>query len=545
MVLELFDPARHAELYKQDPHSPLVRHYSLEAIWSEVQKELLRTEMFARRALGRVNPEAICHPESFRQVAQNTPYGRFLFNAGFARLFWAVGAAGGGTGQLGEHLDTFLVRAAQWTVTELLAQRVHRLLDGEFHSITASSANSRLVHIQSRLWWASSIVCRSLVRHAGLSSIPESIVDELVAYIETSNTMGMRDSWPEPMVSDEARQVIDDCTIPAGALVGQPLGALFYSRNDLSLNEVNVTGIDFETHPFISVGSTIVPASLTVLRGFLHAMIFPFLARKIGNKATVCFEKVSCDLLGQIFAQPDGEILHDPKIVAGNSELQTDLIARERSTAIVGEAKSSRDSPRPGDTRHRYIEHVGYALKQINERIHAIESGALIRSGRRTIDTSTLTDIRGLGIVTHSYGGAIWNSSQLAAASKTGPKRPVITLHDLALIAHTLRDSAEFRAYLDFRGWLFDIPNAEALEELDILAVFLERADEYMAIQNERRANLPKFIWTLVPPRIVPQGIEHQMTPPAQLNDWRRTLAGLPTIDFPFHLGRPPEWLGA
>ncbi|SIM22754.1 Uncharacterised protein [Mycobacteroides abscessus subsp. abscessus] len=544
MVLELFDPAKHAELYNKDPRSPLVRHYSLEAIWSEVQKELLRTEMYARRTLGRVNPAAICYPESFRQVTQETSYGRFLFNAGFARLFWAVGAAGGGKGQLGEHLDTFLVRAAQWTVTELLAQRVHRLLDGEFHSITASSANSRIVHMQSRLWWASSIVCRSLVRHAGIGSLPESIVDELVAYIETSNTMGMRDSWPEPVVSDETRQVIDACTIPAGVLAGQPLGALFYSRNNLSLNEGGVTSVDFETHPFISVDGTIVPASLTVLRGFLHAMILPFLVRKIGDKAAVCFEKVSCDLLGRIFTQPGCEILHDPKIVSGGSELQTDLIARERSTIIVGEAKSSRDSPRPGDTRHRYIEHVGYALEQINERIEAIESGALIRSGRRMTDTSTLTDIRGLGIVSHSYGGAIWNSSQLAAASRTGPKRPVITLHDLALITHTLRDPAELRAYLDFRGWLFDVPNAEALEELDILAVFLERADEYMAIQNERRASLPKSIWTLVPPRIVPPNIEYQMTPPAQLNSWRRTLAGLQTIDFPFHLGRPPQWFG-
>jgi hypothetical protein len=303
--------------------------------------------------------------------------------------------------------------------------------------------------------------------------------------------------------------------------------------------------IDFETHPFISVGDTIVPASLTVLRGFLHAMILPFLVRKIGDKAAVCFEKVSCDLMGRIFTQSGSEVLHNVEIsIPGSAGLQTDFIARERSMIFIGEAKSGRDSASPGDTRERYRTHVGDAIKQINRRIQAVESGASIRSGRRMIDPCTLTEIRGFGVVSHSYGGGIWNSSQLAAASKRNAKQPLLTLHDLALIAYTLRDSAEFRVYLDFRHWLFDILNVEAFEELDILALFLERASEYMTVQNARRAKAPDPIWTLVPPRIVPQHIEHQMMPPESLSDWRQMLAALPGIDFPFHLGRPQEWLG-
>lgn len=518
--------------------------YPIEVAISELTHEVQRTEVYARRALQRVNPSTIRTLGHFQVAASRTRRRDYFRDAGFSRLVWAVGAAGGGHGEPGAGLAKFLDLAAQWSITELLLAEFADMAVGRLSGMAWQSALARTRSTHSTFWWAALSICRSLLRHAAHDGAPESVADELPKYVARANTpytigTGLA---PLPAASAAFRAFASDCSVPLGAYSGLSLDELFYSTRNLSETRchIDVHG-DNETHPFIRDGDLIIPASIAALCQTPHIVVLSYLRRLLGdNQAATCFENACIDVLSNL-------INHDNESVAANVYVklvgqrgrrgskdvgQTDFAVRMGSTLILGEVKSSFLSPHYRRTPKDYSRDIKKTHLQLGRRIEAVKSGTPISIGGHTVNTKKFDDVRGLGVVMHDYGNGIWNADHLDEIRADYGRQPIVTIHDLAVLSHTLKGLEEFVSYLVFRDEVLAEPHHIALEELDLLAAFLEGADGYRADILDKRRDAKPGGYLYMRPRAVPDEMRYIPREPTDQTTWRRTVANFEKLQF-------------
>lgn len=530
LVLSLFDPSRLTNNGDVCPIDTL----PVSDILGEVEQELEVTEMYAQRALEKVNPRTVRALGLFEDAASRIPHSDFLRNVGYSRFVWAVGAAGGGDASPGKYLDEFLELAAQWTATQLLGATARPLAARVISDIVSVSTLLRVHKTRTRFWWLSLMLSKQLLRNANSKNLPETVIDELAEYVKAGNigeTIGTRAN-PMPDLSDNARRLATSRSVRAGEYAGMSLMDLFYSRTDRTGRSTNGSKGDLETRPFIISGGIIVPASVSVVRGNIHVTIMAHLRECLGDKvASTCQEQVCADLLRPLATGPDEQVLSKVFVkIDENNRGQTDFGIKKGKMFIVGESKSFLDAAHPRNTQRSYAKEVSHTIEQINLRVDAVAKGTPLSIDGRMVPAGTFTDQRGLGVTLHDYGGGIWNTDHLDSVRKEYEKPPIVTLEDLAMITHVITDLDEFLDYLDFRGEVLSDPHQLAFEELDILAGYLEGVDGYQEDIKDKRNNPRTHKYLMMRPCVATQGMELTDKPPSSREMWRFMIATLPKL---------------
>jgi len=516
------------------PVGEVKRRYRRKALFdnnmrSAVLDECAMTERLAMEALSEVNPCTVLALGAITKAVHASRYRDFLLDYGHSKIVWLIGAAGGGDGPLGHGVMPFLECMVQWLAAERLAALLREsrstvLPHGEM-ALTASSA--QMVNLRTRMWWASLIVSRSLLRHAHIETLPESVISELVQYIITCDTNCTieRPDFILPPLSEGARSFAEACAIPVGVYAGVRIRDVFNTR----LDGEKTGGQAFDAYPFVLVDDQVVPVNVPIVRGSLHITIADYLRRSLPEKAvTRVMERTSGDTLGQLFHNPSDHVLTDVTVKVSDSDKgQVDFAVRSDPTLILGEVKAGFGPADPSKTVSSYERDVGKAFQQLTSRLAAAAQGTPVVVGGRLIKPDTFTTVRGLGVVMHDFGGGIWGDAVMSGKYRQATRFPVMTLQDLALVAYTLDGMDEFLRYLDFRHEAVGAGHSIAAEEFDILAAFLEGADNYAEQYAELRHR--KRTRIVLRPRGVPLSLQHTFAPP-QRSAWRQMIVEMPKL---------------
>jgi hypothetical protein len=173
----------------------------------------------------------------------------------------------------------------------------------------------------------------------------------------------------------------------------------------------------------------------------------------------------------------------------------------------------------------RFRDQVAEAIKQLDRGIANLKRGVPLMSNGQIIDTTRFSSFVGIAVVLHDYGGGIWNSRVLEAARGYRPGFAIIRAIDLMLLAHTLRDMDEFIDYLSFRQEFLDCSGC-AMDEIDILAAFLENARRYRHLFKDKPdASTGFFRARGVDPELLISSIA-----PRGSGRWRATVANLEKV---------------
>ncbi|EIV28254.1 hypothetical protein [Mycobacteroides abscessus] len=490
-------------------------------------------EARARAALDRVNPASVLVLGVILERAGQSRYRQFLGTFGMSRLVWLIGAAGGGTGPLGEGIREFFDCAVPWlAVTALESELWWQPTGRDPDDATVTAVGSRMVNAHTRLWWGSLMVARSLLRQARRPELPETIVPELVQYLVAANGANLREraEFILPPLSTQARTFATACSVRAGQYAGRRLDDLVNTRIDGESSG----GQPCETYPFILVGEQLVPATIYVLRGSLHVMFVDYLRRTLKDEGSQIFERTCGDLIRELLGT-DGEMLTDVNIRISHAERkhkgQTDFAALWQSVLLIGEVKAALEPVLPRKSGASYDRDVGKAFTQLNERLAAAAAGSSVSAAGRMVKAEEYSQVRGLGVVMHDFGGEIWRHRAHGGKFKDSARLPIITVQDLAVIAHTLSGMDEFLRYLDFRQQLLGA-GVRAMEEFDILAGFLARGPGpgQQLTRAQRRATRNGKGHIRLAARAVPLSLQHVFEPPVDKAGWRQIVAGMPRV---------------
>jgi hypothetical protein len=543
LVLSVFNPNLWLSTTSNGEIRPPVDCYPFELAIAELEHERQRTEMYARRALKRVNPATIRFPQAFDRSMKQTYRFEHLRTAGISRLMWAVGTAGGGNSAPGENLTEFLELAAQWSVTELILEQLVAFHSGAAGSIVWVSTLARSHNCRTMFRWASLDICRSLLRHAKLDELPESTIDELVSYITATNTWMPTNISSVPTLSRGLEKLAADCSISLGAYAGTPLDDLFYATRTTAESGLHAAG-DADTHPFIRDGGLYIPGSISTFYRTLHLMVLSFLSRTIGqNGASKLFELACADTLKPLAKRDDEFVGADATVAApngqgkANSKWQTDFIACKGSALIIlGEVKGKLFPPHYRNAKNGYSRDMFQTHKQLGERIEAMAQGAVVSVEGRTFSARFFDEVKSIGVVLHDYGGGVWDADHLDRARGIYMKQPILTVIDLALLGRTLGSINELNDYLLFRQEILSGPHQVALEELDILAAFLEGSDGYLSDIREKQHKGKPHTNIYLRPRYVPETLQRSNHAADDRDEWRHHLANMQKIFFPIDL---------
>lgn len=98
------------------------------------------------------------------------------------------------------------------------------------------------------------------------------------------------------------------------------------------------------------------------------------------------------------------------------------------------------------------------------------QGGAVIVDGRTW--PAPTSNVYGLAVSLHAYGGAVWNHECLPHGDVDHPDLAVIPVHQLLVAARAMESASELGDYIRFRSTLFDL-KILLFDELDILAAYI------------------------------------------------------------------------
>lgn len=384
--------------------------------------------------------------------------------------------------------------------------------------------HDHLVTSHIRLGWGAVEVARELVS-AAPPSVDVAGFEGLIDYIET---VSHAEYWMVGELhrierSSEDQQLSRAMALAPGVLKGWTFVDLNSTRRA-------------DEYPFIVVEDIHVPASLESLTTRAHIPILNYVRRGLSPKSSAdLFERSCAELLKKV----PGMLVRTGDLTINVSDTdpgEIDVIATNSSgtRVLFLEAKGQFERDLIPTTQDSFRQGVDKLHRQLARRLAAFRSGRPIQQYGEPIPLRPEAEAVGIGITVHDYSGSLWRPSALGHPYAASSAHGVLTISDLALIVHLVRSDSEFFEYLSLREMLFANGAGVSCDEIDIVAIFLERG---YATLNEQLSRGPlKKRMVFVPPRDAPSDLTSTIRTPTR-DEARRLIADLPRVS-----GSPSSW---
>ncbi|WP_281452792.1 hypothetical protein [Paenarthrobacter nitroguajacolicus] len=429
--------------------------------------------------LGILDPATALNAVLLQRATEKSAAAKYASEAGFNRFQWILAVAGKGTDASLGNFQLYAAACGAWLATSrilgVLAERDQEISRGvQINPLQETQRRTWAVDVQFR--WVSELFCRSMAseiesdpeKYCGLELVTQRAVTDLFKWVEAYvDTMDRpADEKPNeqlPMPSTSARPLVDSLSV----------------RSDeyrFGSFEVLVETLDIESFPFVTLDGHVAPVALREATYGVELALLSLARRRLGNDKvrSDLFENAVKRSLSQVI--PSGmDIPFKPVFIPipnSKNKGETDFLVRSSSQhTFVGECKAMSAVQSPSTVIHSFTDHVSKAAKQLKLRMEAIKAGTAVEVDGEIWDAPA-TNVYGLAVPLHSYGGAVWSHECLPHGDADSQDLAVIPIHHLLAVARAMEDGQDLGEYIRFRKVLFDL-SIELRDELDILAAYI------------------------------------------------------------------------
>ncbi|WP_226761672.1 hypothetical protein [Arthrobacter sp. SO3] len=416
--------------------------------------------------------------KALEQAMANSSAARYASSAGFNRFHWILAVSARGTDRSQENVQRFAAACGAWLATSRI---IWQLVDRDKDLARGVQVNP-WQETQRRIWsvdihfrWVSELFCSSMAceiesnrtKYSNFEFVSQRAITDLFKWVE---------AYVNRMDRQAAGEVVGPVPLPSP--FARPLVEVLAVKGDehrsKSFEEL-VDTLEIEGHPFVEVGGIIAPVAV---REATYGVEFALLnlARSLlsdDKDRSDLFENAVIRALSHVL--PSGiELPLAPVFIPipeTKNKGETDFIFRSPVHTFIGECKAMAAVHATGTVIHTFTDQVSKAATQLKLRMDAVRCG-----GGVTVDGLTWaapsSNVYGLAVPLHSYGGAVWNHECLPHGAVDHPDLAVIPFHQLLVVARAMEDADDLGAYIRFRSALFDL-KLELRDELDILAAYI------------------------------------------------------------------------
>lgn len=429
--------------------------------------------------LAQLDPTLALDARALSQAIGSSEGASYLSDLGINRFYWILAVAGNGTSKSIEMLQGFLSACGEWMAANELLSRLNVFEDDLARGIQVnpwqeSSRRTRSVVVHFR--WASELICTSLaemvqenaIKFAELDFLTPRSVRELFqwveAYVKRSDKF-VAGGKPENILQPQpaARRLAIQLSIESGSYASKTFRTL-------------VSTLEIEAYPFVRFGNVIAPIALREATHNVELGLFELARRRLTN------EKDRSDLFEDTVKRSLKKVLpEDMTISTGEVSIpiqntankgETDFLCNDKAgNVFIGECKAMAATPNEFTVINSFSDHLNTASTQLKLRMAALAAGSpLLIDGAPS--KATISNIYGIAVPLHAYGGAVWNHECLPEGGIDGEKLTVIPAHQLILVARAMFNGADFASYIRFRVALHKL-RIELYDELDVLAAYM------------------------------------------------------------------------
>ncbi|MGY1745285.1 hypothetical protein [Blastococcus sp. SYSU D00695] len=441
----------------------------------------------ARRAtavLTRIDPRAALDQDLVSASAQGAA-GDLLGTYGLHRYIWPIAAAGGGHGESRKALAEYLTAAGRWVALQQVAAMTLPRDDEVAPSIALNphfEAVRRVASTDVRFAWVSQLllectaeaIASAPAAYPALTWLTTPVVDEYFAHLRLADHRRGRGGWRQASVPSEGlRRLLSGMSLPAGSLAGRDFPAL-------------MLGGTREVFPLVAYERGVFPASSRDATLAVERPFFELVRRLQGDRARGdLYEEVVARSLRAVAAGP----LSVPELplaigpVAGDRNVsdagQTDVAlvhGPDPGLVVVGEAKSHLVSTHAATVINAFTQEVGRAVDQLDLRLGRLAGGSTLVTGTGSFTPPTGASLHGIAVPLHAYASAVLDGAALDQVRGRRHDIAVIPLHQLVLVAQTVRDAGDLERYLVVRANAIRM-GVIVWDEIDLLVNHLQGWD--------------------------------------------------------------------
>lgn len=450
-----------------------------EAVLARVGDYRDRSRRRAEFLLGILDSATALDMKALERAMANSSAARYASSAGFNRFHWILAVSGRGADRNPENVQRFAAACGAWLATSRIIWQVADIDEGLARGVQVNpwqETQRRMWSVDVHFRWVSELFCSSMAReiesnrtkYGGLELVNQRAVTDLF-------------KWVEAYVNRVDRQAAGEAVgaVPSPSPFARPLVEALAVKGDeyrsKSFEEL-VDTLEIEAYPFVKVGGILAPVAVREATYRVELALLN-LARSLlaDNKdRSDLFENAVIRSLRQVLP-PGIDLPLAPVFIPipeTKNKGETDFIFRDSSVhTFIGECKAMAAVQTPATVIHTFTDHVSKAATQLKLRMDAVRRG-----GGVTVDGLTwaapTSNVYGIAVPLHSYGGAVWNHECLPHGDVDHPDLAVIPVHQLLVVGRAMEDADDFGEYIRFRSALFDL-KLELRDELDILAAYI------------------------------------------------------------------------
>lgn len=470
---------------------PAVTEGLLEVLIGEASREdreavLTRVTVYRDRSLRRLelllrvlDSAAALEMKALELAMEQSNAARYASSAGFNRFHWILAVSGKGVDRSPDNIQRYAAACGAWLATSQIIGRLSDVDEDLAHGLrvnprheSARRTSAFVVYFR----WASELFCMSIAaevesnegKYRGLNFVTQRAVGDLFkwveAYVDRLDRIAAGETvGPLPSLSTHALPLVESMTVS---------GDDYRSKSFESL----VATLDIEAYPFVRVGGIIAPVAVREATYGVELAVLNLARRLLVNDKdrSDLFENAVKRSLSKVL--PSGiELPHASifiPIEGTKNKGETDFIFRDpTANTFIGECKAMAAVQVPGTVLHTFTEQVGKAATQLKLRMDAVKQGGTVSVEGRTW-TAPTTNVYGIAVSLHAYGGAVWNHECLPHGDVNHPDLAVMPVHQLLVAARAMESASDLGDYIRFRSALFDL-KIELFDELDILAAYI------------------------------------------------------------------------